>query len=187
MPPEMRTRMPSTSGARSSSTRGALEHRVRLGLAGLGQQQRELVAADAGEQVLAAQQGVQARAERRQHAVAGGVAGEVVDRLEVVDVDQRERQRALVPGGAGDLGVEALLEGAVVGEAGQRVGERAALEQPASAEDHAADDREDRRGEERARRAQRASPSSYASGRACTPASAAIAAAAARGPRNPAA
>ena len=65
---------------------------------------------------------------------------EVVDRLEVVDVDQRERQRALVARGAGDLGVQALLEGAVVGEPGERVGERAALEQPPAAEDHAADD-----------------------------------------------
>jgi hypothetical protein len=88
--------------------RRALEHDSRLLLLGLGHQQGELVAADPRQQVLAAQQPLQAGFQRRQHAIAGRVAGEVVDRLEVVDIDQR--QRAVMAERAGDFSVQPLLE-----------------------------------------------------------------------------
>ena len=46
----------------------------------------------------------------------------VVDRLEVVDVEQRERERPLVAQRARELLAQALVEGAVVGQARQRIG-----------------------------------------------------------------
>ena len=64
------------------------------------------------------------RGEVDEHAVAGGVAEAVVDRLEVVDVDEHQRQRAAVAQRALGLLGEALVERAAVGEPGQRVGQR---------------------------------------------------------------
>ena len=63
-------------------------------------------------------------AEGGERLVADGVAGAVVDLLELVQVDEHERERDLVAGCALDLAVELLLEGAVVAEAGQRVAQR---------------------------------------------------------------
>ena len=63
-------------------------------------------------------------ADRRQQLVAAGVAALVVDALEVVDVDQQERQRRAAPDGALELAGELLLERSVVAEAGQAVEQR---------------------------------------------------------------
>ena len=42
------------------------------------------------------------------------MAVEVVDLLEAVEVEQRQRQVPAVAGGPGDLGAELIVEGAVV-------------------------------------------------------------------------
>ena len=60
----------------------------------------------------------------RSSRVPGGVAADVVGLLEVVDVDEQQRERAIPLAGDGDLLVELVLEGAVVPEAGEAVAER---------------------------------------------------------------
>ena len=59
-----------------------------------------------------------------QHDVAGRVAVRVVDRLEVVDVDERDAQRPLVAGRALDLGEQGGEQRLAVGDAGQAVDRR---------------------------------------------------------------
>jgi hypothetical protein len=56
----------------------------------------ELLAADPGDRVLAAERGLQVTGEPAQHLVTAGVPVPVVDPLEVVDVHHRERQVAVV-------------------------------------------------------------------------------------------
>ena len=60
------------------------------------QQQRELVAAEAGEQVPGAGEGAQPVGGQPQQLVAGGVPEGVVDLLELVDVEQQQRDRVVV-------------------------------------------------------------------------------------------
>ncbi len=85
-----------------------------------GKEQRELVAAEAeGLAVLA-----EAPADAGEHTVADRVSVEVVDPLEVVHVDQAERERLIVGLGAEQLVLQPLLEAAVVAEPAQRVGQR---------------------------------------------------------------
>ena len=57
----------------------------------LGQQHRELVAAEAGEHVGVAQPRAQRLRDARDQLVAGAVAERVVDRLEVVEVEHQRR------------------------------------------------------------------------------------------------
>ena len=59
------------------------------------QQDDELVAAEPGDGVRAADDVLQARAERDEEVVAGLVAERVVDRLELVDVEQQHRDERL--------------------------------------------------------------------------------------------
>ena len=101
---------------------GVLERR-------LGQDHRELVAADAAGDVGRADDVADAVGRLGQDAVAGEVADAVVDRLEVVEVEDDERQAAAVALGAGDLAGERLVEVAAVVQAGERVeiGELAGL------------------------------------------------------------
>ena len=89
---------------------------------GAGQQQRELVAAEARDQPGVAHRLLQARAELGQQPVAGVVAERVVELLEAVEVDHRDRERrvAVAPSSA----VEPLVEQAAVREPGQLVGQR---------------------------------------------------------------
>ena len=63
-----------------------------------------------------------------QHLVAGAVAVDVVDALEVVDVEHQHRDRVVRAARARELGAQALVEVAVVVEAGERVGLRLVLE-----------------------------------------------------------
>ena len=96
-----RPQTPARDGDRSPppSSRAAIAPRARsmaasaCVLVGLGHEQRELVAAQAGEDVLGAGDVAQRGGDRREHGVAALVAERVVDRLEVVDVEQRQRQR----------------------------------------------------------------------------------------------
>ena len=110
-------RLPSsTTGAASVSNRRS----TRSLLLGAGREDRELVAAEAGDGVLAAQRVAQALAADLQQLVAGRVAERVVDLLEVVEVDEGDDGGLA---GGQRLG-DALLEQRAVRESGQRVLER---------------------------------------------------------------
>ena len=102
--------------------------RDRLLLAAAGHDHGELLAADPADDVGGADGRAEVVGELRQHLVADGVAEDVVDLLEVVDVDHHDRHVRVLGGGERQLAPEALVEVAVVVEAGQRVGLRLALE-----------------------------------------------------------
>jgi len=70
-----------------------LGHRPRLLLAGVRQQDEELLAAVAADEVALAQRRAQGRRHRGQDLVAAAVAVGVVDVLEVVQVEHGGRQR----------------------------------------------------------------------------------------------
>ena len=116
-PSEMVTAMwsPSKSNG-SAATRRAeiLGHLQRLVAARLGQRQRELLAAVAGEHFLFAHARAHAPRQLLEHVVAGEVPVLVVDLLEVVDVEHHQRQRPLVARAARDLLLEVLDEVALV-------------------------------------------------------------------------
>ena len=104
--------------------RDPLDDRVRScerhTLVVIDEQERELVAAE--PEGLAAL--TQPRADLRKDAVARRVPVAVVDLLEVVDVDEAERQRPRLLFGAQQLTLEPLVEVTVIAEPGQRIGER---------------------------------------------------------------
>ena len=84
---------------------------------------RELLAAGPADVVRLAYDAAELRRELRQHLVADGVPVDVVDALEVVEVEHQQRHgRRLLGGDADDLVAQPLVEGAVVPEAGERVG-----------------------------------------------------------------
>jgi hypothetical protein len=91
----------------------------RVVLAGdAAQQDRELVATEAGDDVVGAQHVAEAIGDGAQQPVAGAVAERVVDDLEVVEVDE---QHGDVAGAPRQRAVEALEEELAVGQAGERV------------------------------------------------------------------
>ena len=89
---------------------------------------RELLAADPADDVGRADGRAQVVGELDQHLVADGVAEDVVHLLEVVDVEHHERDVLVLARGQRQLTAEALVEVAVVVEAGERVGLGLALE-----------------------------------------------------------
>ena len=93
--------------------------RERGGFVVLREQDRELVAAEPERLAALAEPS----GDLRQHLVAGRVAEAVVDPLEVVDVDEAERQRQIVLLRRSELALQPLVEVAMVAEAGERVGE----------------------------------------------------------------
>ena len=92
--------------------------------AGLRQQERELVAADPRQHVLGARGLLELGGDDGQHLVPGPVSRGVVDLLELVEVDQHERQRPAVSQRTRDLGLQPLVERAVIREARERVARR---------------------------------------------------------------
>ena len=76
----------------------------------VGEDERELVAADAREHVGLAQHLPQGVADAHQQGIAGGMAERVVDALEAVEVEQHERCRATVAARPADLAIELLLK-----------------------------------------------------------------------------
>src|SRR5690606_25119419 len=76
---------------------------------GLRQHGDELLAAVAHEQVATADRAAQPARDLREHHIADAVAVLVVDRLEVIDIDERERQRAVAIDRSLDLRRQALL------------------------------------------------------------------------------
>ena len=97
--------------------------RAPLGV-GVGQQHDELVAAVAGDDVVVAQLAAHRLGDRAQDVVPGQVAVLVVDRLEVVEVEQQAGQRGAGAARAGDLLAHAQVQRAVVEQPGQGVGDR---------------------------------------------------------------
>ena len=97
-----------------------LGDRQRGGLAGAGQHERELLAAEPRGHVGVARGRPQHLGEAPQDVVAGVVAERVVDALEVVEVDHQQRQLAaraeLV-----EVAVDRELEAAAVAQPGQRI------------------------------------------------------------------
>jgi hypothetical protein len=79
-----------------------LSHQPGLLLAGVGEQDQELLDAVAADEVALAQRGAHGRGHRGQDLVAAAVAVGVVDVLEVVQVEQDRRQRRHGPAGLGD-------------------------------------------------------------------------------------
>ena len=90
---------------------------------GMRQEDRELVAPDAERAIGLAERTVDELAEAAQHAVAAGVPTTVVDGLELVEVDDQQRERVLVAQCRRHLAIELLLEGPMVAEPGQRIEE----------------------------------------------------------------
>ncbi len=85
-----------------------------------GEQERELVPAEAEGFSVASE----LRRDLSQHKVAHGVAPAVVHALEVVDVEEAERERRALSLGPLDLATQPLVEVTVVAEAGQWIGQR---------------------------------------------------------------
>ena len=85
------------------------------------EQDAELVAAQAGEDVAAAHPGAQQGGDLLEHLVAHQVAAGVVDHLELVEVEVEQHVLAPLGAGAADGALQADLELAAVDQAGQRV------------------------------------------------------------------
>ena len=90
---------------------------------GARQDHRELLAAVAAHAVAAPDALLQLRRHQLQHLVSAGVAVAVVKLLEVVDVDDQQRERATAAPAALELADRHFVEEAAVRHAGQRVGE----------------------------------------------------------------
>ncbi len=84
-------------------------------------QDPELVAAEAGDDVSRAQVGAQARRHGAQQGVAGVMAEAVVDQLEVVEVEEEDADRRARDRGFAESVAEGVDEAEPVGEPGQRV------------------------------------------------------------------
>ena len=86
---------------------------------GLGEDPAEVVGGEPGDELAVPDGRGEAAADLGQHPVAGEAAVLGVDPLEAVDVDEDEREGALVPLRASRLGAQLLVEGAVVGQVRQ--------------------------------------------------------------------
>ena len=95
-------------------------HELGLVQAGLDEHERELVASDA-ECLVAAPPAREDPADLGEHGVPARMAVAVVDRLEAVHVEQREREQRAVASGAAGLADQRLVVGAPVAEPGERV------------------------------------------------------------------
>ena len=116
----------STNGS-TNACGGALGQLDRLALvAEVFAQHHELVAAEAGDGVLAADARGESPAHRGQELVAGLVAEPVVHQLEAVEVDEEHRDHGVVVGvgEAGERVLDPVLYECAVGEPGERVVQR---------------------------------------------------------------
>ena len=115
---------PVAHGRLGDRTPRAVGPHQRLMAVALDEDHAVLVGAQAREDVLLAQRAAQQRADLHEHLVGHVQAGAVVEVAEAVDVEQGDGQRAVVALGARDLLGQPLAEGAVVGQAGERVRRR---------------------------------------------------------------
>jgi hypothetical protein len=95
---------------------------------GVGQDHGELVAADPGDDVGGAQRLAQPFADGLQHDIAGLMAEAVIDLLEAIDVDEQQGRTAAFPGMALQRLRQPEFEGMAVGQPGDAVVERHALD-----------------------------------------------------------
>ena len=105
--------------------------RHERGVVGAGEvlhEHDELVTPDARDEVGAAGPGSQPLGHRLQDGVAGGVAEPVVDRLEAVEVEKDERTARPLASGAGERALQGVEEERAVGQPGEAVVAREALE-----------------------------------------------------------
>ena len=107
----------------SASVRRSVAISARCpGLRGAVQQQGELVAAQAPDDIATAHGGGHGHGEQADRRVAGGVAVGVVDRLEAVQIRQHQDARPAVTARVGQLPAQVAQEAAAVEQAGQFVG-----------------------------------------------------------------
>src|SRR5581483_1491501 len=104
----IRTRRDAEARADVARRHHAADDLERVLVRRLGQEQRELVAADPERLVAAAERVVQRAREDLQRVVAGGMAEAVVQLLEAVEVADDERERAVVAQRACNLALEPL-------------------------------------------------------------------------------
>ena len=104
--------------------REACEDDVDLILRGAGDQQDELVAAEPRQQVARPQQRSPDAGEVDEQAVTGSMAAAVVDELEVVEVDDRKRERFAASTGHRTLPRRGDGEPGPIEQAGEGVGVR---------------------------------------------------------------
>jgi hypothetical protein len=90
----------------------------------------ELVAAEAGGHLVAADGRAQALGDRQQEAVAGVVAEAVVDDLEAVEVDEQDGDAAAASAGPVERALQAVHQQQPAREAGQRVAQELELVRP---------------------------------------------------------
>ena len=108
---------PPVTGMAATALRSRSAIRTAAASSVSGEDDGELVAAEPAEDVAVAEAFAQDVGERAHDAVAGRVAAEVVDVLEVVEVEQQQRAVAAEC----ELAFELPGEGAAVEQAGQRV------------------------------------------------------------------
>ena len=94
---------------------------------GVDQQGGEFLTAEPAEQIDAAHAIAGHFGEHLQHAIADGVAEAVVDRFEIVEIEQHHRHRTRIGRLPLELHFAVLQEGAAVGDAGQRIDQRRRL------------------------------------------------------------
>ena len=100
----------------------ARQYRLALLFIGqVGQQQNKLVAAQAGDRVLGADEFLQAPGDLRQHAVARLVSVTVVDRLETVQIQIADRNDLVHAVGAGNRLLHPVRQQHAIGQTGQRI------------------------------------------------------------------
>ena len=105
----------SASSRRSAISSGPTCQRQLLG------DHDELVPTEAPQRIAAADHAVESRGDRLQQFVAGAVTERVVDRLEVVEVDEQRRDRRLLASRAREHLLDTIQDQRPVGQARQRV------------------------------------------------------------------
>ncbi len=116
------------SSRRARAAAAVRRRSARRRRSAFAEDQRELLAADAGRHVDEPARGTQQIREAAEGAVSLGVSEPVVDRLEVIEVEERDRERRVRATRPLDLASHDRLEGAAVHEAGEHVRRRGVLE-----------------------------------------------------------
>jgi hypothetical protein len=124
MPMVTLTRRPPGMPSKTAASTQPLGRGARALHLGAGKDQQEFLAAEAPEHVQSAQGRCDDRGQLPEHRVARGVAVAVVDRLEVIDVDQAHRHRRAQARGARMLARQRFEQEAPVVDAGQLVAHR---------------------------------------------------------------
>jgi len=93
----------------------------RAVLVGAGQDDQELLAAPAADRVLGPERPVEDLRGVDEHGVTNAVTEPVVDRLEVVEVDDEKREGQIVAARGAERIVQVLLDRAAVAQAGERI------------------------------------------------------------------